>query len=123
MSNNTTPPMPIHQLQRMLEGLSMHITSAHRNQPARKSLANLLTKFVNDVITPIVLHEQLHPSCNTPIQPSTDTEELKNIHNTLQALTKVVTGLQKKTPPQKNALRPTPHSQTLICQQSIFKAR
>ncbi|KAF8484257.1 hypothetical protein F5888DRAFT_1812166 [Russula emetica] len=110
MSNNTTPPMPIHQLQRMLEGLSMHITSAHRNQPARKSLANLLTKFVNDVITPIVLHEQLHPSCNTPIQPSTDTEELKNIHNTLQALTKVVTGLQKKTPPKKmpSAQPPTP---------------
>ncbi|KAF8495262.1 hypothetical protein F5888DRAFT_1635742 [Russula emetica] len=88
MSNNTPPPLPIPQLQRMLEGLSIHITSAYQNQPARKSLANLLTKFVNDVITPIVPHEQLHPSCNTPIQPSSDSEELKNIQNTLPALTK-----------------------------------
>ncbi|KAF8498979.1 hypothetical protein F5888DRAFT_1802400 [Russula emetica] len=111
MSKNTPPPMPISQLYKILEGVSHHIHSAHRDPLTRKSLANLLAKFVNDTITPIVPHEQLHPSCNTPIQPSTNSEELKNIQNTLQALTKVVTGLQKKTPPPTktpSAQPPTP---------------
>jgi hypothetical protein len=68
----------------------------------RKALTDLLVNFSKNVITPIIPHDQLYPSCHTPIQPSSDNDELKNIQTSLQALTKAVAGLQKKATPTVN---------------------
>ena len=67
-------------------------------------------------------HNQLYPSCPPHIQPTMDSVELKLIQNTLQALTKVVSCLQKKaTPSVKAPSAQTPKSQPTYASKAFSK--
>ena len=108
MSTNNPPPT-LAQLSSAMQNLSRGITAHHERVTDKKPLVALLTTFAKSLIIPIVEHNQLYPSCHTPIHPSTKPDELKQIQNTLQALSRAVTGLQKKaSPPSKPPLPANP---------------
>ena len=106
MSTNNPPPT-LAQLSSALQNLSRGITAHHERATDKKPLVALLTTFAKSFIIPIVKHDQLYPSCHTPIHPSTKQDELKQIQNTLQALSRAVTGLQKKASPPSKPPLPT----------------
>ncbi|KAI0270912.1 hypothetical protein BGY98DRAFT_1100551 [Russula aff. rugulosa BPL654] len=100
MSIQNTPS--IDQLRDILQLTSKRIAATFESEADRKSLHNLLITFANHAITPIVGQEELFLSSTPPNHPTSDPKELKNIQNSLQALTKAVMGLQKKpTTPAK----------------------
>jgi hypothetical protein len=106
MSNNYTPKT-LDQLKMALQAVSRGVTALNENDANEEPLSALLVTFAKIAITPFVTHEQLYPDCTPPIHPSSNTEELKQIQSTLQALSRAVTGLQKKAPPPSKPPQPT----------------
>jgi hypothetical protein len=96
------PPPTLLQIKNTLQSVSKWSSTIHENESDRTEFTKLLITFAQHCILPIVTHDQLYPSCTPPIQPSSNTEELKQIQTSIQALSRVVNGLQKKaTPPSK----------------------
>jgi hypothetical protein len=94
------PPSTVAQLKQVLQFHSKSIPKLHEDD--KEPLVELLIEFSKNVIQPFVKHEQLYPNCHPAIHPPSNSEELKTIQTTLQALSKAVTGLQKKpSPPSK----------------------
>jgi hypothetical protein len=94
------PPSTVAQLKQVLQLHSKSISKLYEDD--KELLIELLIEFSKNDIQPFVTHEQLYPNCHPAIHPPPNSEELKTIQTTLQALFKAVTGLQKRpTPPSK----------------------
>ena len=82
-TNNPSPTLA--QLSLAMQNLFRGITAHYERVNDKKPIIDLLTTFAKSFIIPIVKHDQLYPSCHTPIHPTTKLDKLKQIQNTLQA--------------------------------------
>jgi hypothetical protein len=111
MSHHDPSAQIIQQLTNVLQHASHNIADTIKRNVDRKAIHNLFITFAQNAITPLIEHEELYPGSSPPIHPTSDSEELKNIQNSLQALIKVVAGLQKKpTTPVKTLPTQSPPS-------------
>jgi hypothetical protein len=91
MSRNTLPT--ITSITTILQNASQWILSVYENRAEKEALIYTLLTFAKVAILSVISHDQLYPSCNPSIQPSSNTKELKQIQTSLQALSRVVTSL------------------------------
>lgn len=78
MSTNN-PPSTLAQLNIALQLIFKSVHTLYKKESDKKPLTDLLINFIKAVITPIIQHNQLYPSCSPSIHLSTNSEELKQI--------------------------------------------